>query len=344
MTSSLRPMTLGEILDRTFQIYRSRFGLFFGIAALPIFGLAAIEWISLLLWGTYSRDMLDLGFGITTGELGAMLGFYHFALLFQLLLWPGFIKVASATYLSAGTQSRMSSIFRNGITPRKSWLGTTGLVFLLVLVVPEITAFAFFLGVAFLLSEVLKENEAFMDLVLPPALVFTCIAAWLLIGWMNGVFSFAVPSRTLEGCTTGAAMGRARRLSRGSRLRLFAAWFMPAILTFVLNLAITRSVVVLRSGCAVDRLIFFRMFTWTGRCVSPAMVESVRIFLEAISTGLLIPVFPIALTLIYYDQRVRHEGFDIEWMMRQAGMVAEPPSLAADAGIVETNSPTGEPA
>jgi len=36
------------------------------------------------------------------------------------------------------------------------------------------------------------------------------------------------------------------------------------------------------------------------------------------------PVYAIALTLFYFDQRIRKEGFDIEWMMHQAGMVAPP--------------------
>jgi hypothetical protein len=36
----------------------------------------------------------------------------------------------------------------------------------------------------------------------------------------------------------------------------------------------------------------------------------------------LIPVFPIALTLFYYDQRIRQEAFDIERMMEAAGMNA----------------------
>ena len=30
--------------------------------------------------------------------------------------------------------------------------------------------------------------------------------------------------------------------------------------------------------------------------------------------------------LIYYDQRIQHEGFDIEWMMQAAGM--KPPQPA----------------
>jgi hypothetical protein len=33
------------------------------------------------------------------------------------------------------------------------------------------------------------------------------------------------------------------------------------------------------------------------------------------------PVYTIALMLFYYDQRIRNEGFDIEWMMERAGLV-----------------------
>jgi hypothetical protein len=38
----------------------------------------------------------------------------------------------------------------------------------------------------------------------------------------------------------------------------------------------------------------------------------------------------IALVLFYYDQRIRKEGYDIEWMMQQAGL-AQPPSTASPA-------------
>jgi hypothetical protein len=35
VTNALRPLTIGELLDRTFYLYRTRFELFVGIAALP---------------------------------------------------------------------------------------------------------------------------------------------------------------------------------------------------------------------------------------------------------------------------------------------------------------------
>src|SRR5258706_389221 len=42
MIDTLRPSTLGEILDRTAQIYRSRFLVFLGIAAMPAGGILAV--------------------------------------------------------------------------------------------------------------------------------------------------------------------------------------------------------------------------------------------------------------------------------------------------------------
>jgi hypothetical protein len=57
------------------------------------------------------------------------------------------------------------------------------------------------------------------------------------------------------------------------------------------------------------------------------------------------PVYGIALMLFYYDQRIRQEGFDIEWMMLKAGLVVPPlshpqaqPSLAAVPSAVEPNA------
>jgi hypothetical protein len=56
--------------------------------------------------------------------------------------------------------------------------------------------------------------------------------------------------------------------------------------------------------------------------------QQIGVFL---SNALIGPIYAIGLTLFYYDQRVRKEGFDIEWMMHAAGMTATP---AATPGLV----------
>ena len=42
------------------------------------------------------------------------------------------------------------------------------------------------------------------------------------------------------------------------------------------------------------------------------------------------PIYATGLTLFYYDQRVRKEGYDIEWMMQAAGLTPPPPEIVAD--------------
>jgi hypothetical protein len=40
------------------------------------------------------------------------------------------------------------------------------------------------------------------------------------------------------------------------------------------------------------------------------------------------PIWAAGITLFYYDQRVRKEGYDIEWMMQAAGLTAPEPAAA----------------
>ena len=49
------------------------------------------------------------------------------------------------------------------------------------------------------------------------------------------------------------------------------------------------------------------------------------------------PILPIAITLFYYDQRMRREGYDIERLMDAAGLQAPltPPAEAAHSAQEE---------
>jgi hypothetical protein len=50
------------------------------------------------------------------------------------------------------------------------------------------------------------------------------------------------------------------------------------------------------------------------------------------------PIYPIALTLFYYDQRMRREGYDIERLMDAAGLQAPPPAPAEAAPAADVPS------
>jgi hypothetical protein len=63
------------------------------------------------------------------------------------------------------------------------------------------------------------------------------------------------------------------------------------------------------------------------------VTEIVRVGLDFISKVLLAPIYMIAAVLFYYDQRIRKEGFDIEWMMQRAGLTPPQPQ-SVPAGIL----------
>src|SRR5579863_9211064 len=92
MATLLRPLTLGELLDRAFQLYRSRFGVFVGIAAiayLPAFVLQTV-----VLWMPKATSV--------TGGVTAAIGFLLLLLLRYLAVAgaaAATIIVVSATYL-----------------------------------------------------------------------------------------------------------------------------------------------------------------------------------------------------------------------------------------------------
>jgi hypothetical protein len=72
------------------------------------------------------------------------------------------------------------------------------------------------------------------------------------------------------------------------------------------------------------------------------IAEITRAVLDLILQVALAPISAIALVLFYYDQRVRKEGFDIEWMMQQAGL-SEPALNALGASALDTSGPVAPP-
>src|SRR5580704_8093450 len=72
--ADLRPMTLGEVLDRTFNLYKNNFWLFAGITALP-FSLLLIAEVALAAAGSLgSKAQATPTPTLSPGALGGMVG------------------------------------------------------------------------------------------------------------------------------------------------------------------------------------------------------------------------------------------------------------------------------
>jgi len=155
------------------------------------------------------------------------------------------------------------------------------------------------------------------------------VSLWFAAGfvaflWVGSSLSLAIPCAALEELRAVRAIRRSWILSRGSRVRIAFTWVALAIASWMLqvsSLSLLRLVIVWIVRFTHERWIFYSLY--------PVMLETLNTSLTAI-VG---PIYPIALTLFYYDQRIRREGYDIERLMDAAGMSPQIALPAEDSSL-----------
>jgi membrane-anchored glycerophosphoryl diester phosphodiesterase (GDPDase) len=150
------------------------------------------------------------------------------------------------------------------------------------------------------------------------------------------VFSLAMPACVAEQKPAWASMKRSMKLSKGSRGRIFLMVLLVWALSVVASMA-----------AYIPMMIVVAAVSAMGHGAQYAQVvmviaEAFNVLVNFIVGVLVTPVYATALVLFYFDQRIRTEGYDIEWMMEQAGlatatagpgaMTIEPAAGAGSAG------------
>ena len=318
--SGLGPSSLGEILDRTAQVYRSRFLVFFGIAAIPA-GVVLVCAAGVFLFSAWSGSGAAKALG---PEAQAAIGIAFF--LCAVLLFLPLCIGATALGMAALSQAASAAFLGETITIREAckavWKRGWRYIWLFALEVLIIGGAPFMVLIA--TTVVLGVLVAFVK---QSGGDFSNASAFLLFVFMGlaGVYGLwillrlclAFPACVVEQLAVWPALKRASSLSKGTRLRMLLLYVLGAILGWLLAMLLSLPVM-------------FIVFLFPG-ANSPQHEQTVgMIFLFTFYgasfavQALTKPVYGIALMLFYYDQRIRNEGFDIEWMMRQAGMVAAP--------------------
>jgi hypothetical protein len=309
MSTGLRPMNLGEILDRTFQIYRKRFPSLVAVgiilAALMLaFHLVDMQWVGFRSLVKPFRQP-----GIFMWNMVVALGFYHISSLLTGAIFAAIVKQASSAVLDEDCTLRTSLRFFAVRWSGYLWLSFLKVVTVLVLV--EAAAVGLLTGMGYSMDALGMlngdNNWAFAALILVP----TVIGVYLFLR-VGACLSLALPVAALEEMRGFKALRRSWTLSRESRGRLAAAWVLLAAFLTLLSWGLQ---LLVRWG-------FIYLYWHLNFRRSTHFYEAVYFVLNGAVTALGGPLYPIAVTLFYYDQRIRHEGFDIEWMMKAAGMNA----------------------
>ena len=320
-TPRLAPSTLGEILDRTIQLYRSRFLLYLGISLVPtaVVVVPACGIFVLLAWlGSTSTAPVAPGSEVAgfillgiIGLLGSPILIAVFA--FTLAAMP---YAASRDYLGGKTTIREAykSVWRHGW--RYCWLLILeGLIVWAAPLAVWIALVAFAAGLATLTQLSGVGGGALIGL----ATFVAVVALVAYFFWMLLRLSLAFPACVVEQIPATRALQRSSTLTVGTKGRIFLLYLLVGVLNWILSM-----------GATVPLTIVMALLPGANdpkNASTLGVVLLIVIYAAAFAIQALTrPIYVIALTLFYYDQRIRQEGFDIEWMMQRAGMVALAPA------------------
>jgi hypothetical protein len=308
----LRPLSLGELLDRTFALYRSHFWLFVGIMAIPSsFSIPLNAFLLVMQGGMVPRAAPSpkvIG--------GLFAGYFVFFIIFMIVygLATGAATYAvSDSYLGRTATVRGSygkvrgSIWRIIGLILNIWLRFIGIMILFVLAIGVLT-----IGigaVAGVLTSGSRAGPAF-------AIIFALVAVLLyLAGLVFSVFimlryAVVIPAMLLEQLKIMAAIRRSAQLTEGRRWQIFVACLLTMIIAYI-------GVVVFQGPFLVATLIS------TSRGHTAPLLTFVMSVFGAIGGALTGPLLMIVLVLCYYDSRIRKEAFDLQYMMTSL----EPPPV-----------------
>jgi Membrane domain of glycerophosphoryl diester phosphodiesterase len=165
------------------------------------------------------------------------------------------------------------------------------------------------------------------------ALLFLLVAVVLLAGLIYALFmwlryALAIPAWVVEETKARAALRRSIDLSRGSRGRIF----LLVLLVVVIELAL----VIVSQG-------FFIFLAFKSHWVLPTWAQVAQQIVAFATSSFILPIYGTGITLFYYNQRVRKEGFDIEWMMQAAGLHAAGASSESPVSAAPAEELAGTP-
>lgn len=302
----LRPLSLGEILDRIAQLYRSHFLLFAGINIFPsvvllLIGAAQIVYNRLLGSTTVhltSKLMVTVG-GISVG-----------ALIYAVLLGVSLAatnRAVSNIYL--GLPATIAGTYRE-VKPH--WFRYIWLMFVAgVYAWAPIMLLFVVIGGGAALATTFHVNAGLTFL---PVILLFLLGIPLGI-WMTLRYSLSVPASIFEDLRIHASLKRSVFLTKGSRGRILVLMLLVIAVSIILSLVVNLPLAFI--GTLVQK--------HTGSDLLIQIGTQLGNFIVQVLLG---PVYGIGITLFYYDERIRKEGFDIEWLMRGANLMPAASPLA----------------
>ena len=309
----LRPLTLGEVLDRTFSVYRSRFWLFAGIASISGAVQLVAQAVQMFLQHlTLHRSKFATGYIV--GFIALVVVYLAFFLAYSVT------QAATAFAVSEIYLGRVTSVKESLRATIGRWLAYIGIALWQL----GSGAWVPFLVLvpAFVLVKLLPKSPGM--LVFAGLLMFVGILGGGVVGYILYLRnSLGVPAAVIERLKVRAAMRRSKVLMSGAKGRIFVITLISGCLYMVVG--------VLQMPFAV--LMVFAL----QKGKESVVAQAVTLLIGFLGHSVVTPVAMIGFTLVYFDQRVRKEAFDI------AVLLGEDQPAIASVPVVEQTPVADEP-
>jgi hypothetical protein len=299
INTALRPMTAGELLDRTINLYRRNFLLFFGIGVLPSLFQLLVDLAELAL----TRAGAGAGVGVAISTFLAVT---------SVLIGYALAEGATVFAVSAVHLGRTISIKACYGRLRGRFLRVSGVMLLTT---------AIFVGVAVLILAVGLLAAAFIQIFLPVLADDALISGGTFVAFAFALYviaryAVAAPACVLEDLEIRQSLHRSADLTKDDRPRVF--------IISVLGLVLFYGTIWVVLGPV----------TWlAGERFGEAslLTQIVNLLATFVAQVFVAPIATISMALVYYDERVRKEAFDLEHMMAALDSAALPTASGATA-------------
>ena len=324
ITPRLRPMSIGDLLDAAFRLYRTHFLTFLGIVALLQVPMAIVQLlVTTLISGPAFVDFVRFTSRppiVRPGQsffdvvpVGTILTFYgvSFGLaILQYLIVQNLINGALANAIACAYLGRPTAVLEAYGLGGRCYLAL--IVASLVPFVIGVLVFGTLAGCTIGIVPLLGLRSGAESNVLTIAGVFTLLLGLLALLAIVGLLVYVrllvtTQAIVLEGAGPLAGLGRSWRLVGGSFWRVLGVVVLMALLVYLVASLPTSAVafVLTFSGDPVRNYVRNQVITT---------------LLQNIGLIVALPLQLAVYTLLYYDLRIRKEGYDLEMLAQQAGI------------------------
>lgn len=328
----LEPMSTGDVIDRTVRLYRRNFTPMVAIVAIP----TLIGYItSMMFWFGYTKMLPDLESPAPTPEIdGAAVIMMGLGMIGYPIWFFAMVVTVAALSRVVGDHIMLGE----PVTARKCFsairrrLGDITLMGLLSLALMLGLSMAFYIVLVVIVLVAALIVGATTGLGLPAWMVTVVIVITVLLAVAAGIYVLLhVMARVvflpqvvmIEGQPVGSALSRAMSLGSGNWYRVGAIMLFTYFVSLSLLAAFTLPFIGILEYFGVLSTEFFLSPSWNVLYAA----------FNQISNLLVLPIWIVSFTLLYFDSRVRKEAYDLELLAREVTPgfywqpVARPPAF-----------------